>query len=599
MPNEPLFSIGIDLGTTNSVLAYVSLKDEEAQVQRLAIPQCVAPSTIEARTSLPSFAYLAPEAESESGEYDLPWLTQPRCIVGELARKKSADTPMRTVVAAKSWLCHHRVDRREPILPWNAPEELPKLSPVAASTQYLNHLVAAWEAAHPEAPIQDQQVVLTVPASFDASARELTREAAQQAGIPESMILLEEPQAALYAWLSDLGEKWRKRLTVDDIVLVCDIGGGTTDFTLIRVAEEDGNLELRRIAVGRHLLVGGDNMDLALSHFVAQQFQEKKVKLDPWQSVSLWHSCRFAKETLLGSEAPPSHPISVLGRGSRLIGGTVSLDLQQEDAVKMILDGFFPACSATAKPQRRRGSGFQEVGLPFEADPAITKHLASFLAIHGEEDAPIQPTHLLLNGGVFKSSSLRERLLAVLGNWSADGAEPENLTAAEDLDHAVARGAAYYGLAKEGKAIRIRGGTARAYYVGVETAGLAIPGAPRPLRAVCVVPHGMEEGTEVTVPSEEFGLIVGEPTQFRFFSSAIRKDDQPGQSLAQWGEEELEETDPLEATLTASPEWEDDYVPVRFETHLTELGQLELWCVSTISDERWKLEFSVREEDET
>ncbi len=591
------YVIGIDLGTTNSVLAYAALDAEEPEITLLPIPQLVAAGTVESQTTLPSFLYLANAHETESGAFDLPWASGRDFAVGVLARNQAAEIPERTVGAAKSWLCHSRVDRHAEILPWGASDEVPKISPVTASRRYLEHLVAAWEHQFPDAPISEQHVVLTVPASFDASARELTREAALAAGLPEEFVLLEEPQSAVYCWLLETGDRWRKLLTVNDNLLVCDIGGGTTDLSLITVEEEDGDLVLKRLAVGDHLLVGGDNMDLALAHHAAALFQEKKVTLDPWQSVSLWHSCRTAKEALMEPEGPESHAISVLGRGSRLIGGTVSVDVQKQSAQKLLMDGFFPFCDVADAPARQRASGFQEIGLPFESDAAVTRHLAAFLTAHGS-DSPARPTQVLFNGGVFKSDVFASRLMKVMGGWFGKGEAPNILEGPRDLDHAVARGAAFYGWSKQRGGLRIRGGTARSYYVGIETAGLAIPGAARPLRALCVVPIGMEEGTESDVPSSEIGLVVGEPARFRFFKSSIRKDDQPGSVLPAWSPEELEETAPMEATLPPDDAIDEPYVPVTFHSKITELGLLELWCVSTKSEARWKLEFSVREETE-
>jgi hypothetical protein len=591
------YVLGIDLGTTNSVAAFAPLEEDgHARIELLEIPQLVAAGSTEGRTSLASFLYLASPHETGGGAFDLPWSSGNDFAVGELARKQSAEVPQRTVGAAKSWLCHSRVDRHQPILPWNAPDDVPKVSPVAASRRYLEHIVAAWEHALPDAPLRQQHVVLTVPASFDAAARELTREAALAAGLPESLVLLEEPQAAVYAWLADVGDRWRKQLQLGDRLLVCDVGGGTTDLTLVGVAEEAGELILKRLAVGNHLLVGGDNMDLALAHHVAGRFAEKNVQLDPWQSVSLWHSCRTAKETLLSKGGPKKHPISVLGRGSRVIGGTVSIDVQREPVQELLLDGFFPVCKLNERPARRRMSGFQEIGLPFETDTAVTRHLAEFLTIHGGEAGPVHPSHLLFNGGVFKADALRQRLTDVLSSWSGDQ-PPKSLGGEGDLDFAVARGAAYYGWSKQHGGMRIRGGTARSYYVGIETSGLAVPGAPRPLRALCVVPFGMEEGTERDVPSGDIGLVVGEPAHFRFFNSPVRKQDQPGDVLDRWTPEELAETDALEATLSGDDDIEDEYVPVKFHSKVTELGMFELWCVGTQHDKRWKLEFSVREED--
>jgi hypothetical protein len=592
------YAIGIDLGTTNSVLAYTRLDQDDAQPQVLSVPQLVAPATVESRFQLPSFLYLGSEHEADTGNYDLPWQQGGQDAVGELARQQAAEMPTRTVAAAKSWLCHSRVDRHQPILPWGAPSEVPKVSPVDVSRRYLAHLVAAWHHEFPAAPIAEQRVVLTVPASFDASARELTREAALAAGLPADLILLEEPQAALYAWLADRGEQWRRHLGVGDTLLVCDVGGGTTDFTLIGVDEANGALELQRRAVGTHTLVGGDNMDVALAHFASTAFATKGLQLDAWQSVSLWHACRAAKEALLAREGPKTHPVTVLGRGRRLVGGTVSVDLQREAVQTLLLDGFFPGCKVDDRPERRRASGFRELGLPYESDVAVTRHLAYFLSLHGEDEEPAWVTHVLFNGGVFKATLFRDRLMDILVQWHGKQARPQVLDSTADLEFAVARGAAYYGFAKAGRGIRIRGGTARAYYVGIETAGLAIPGAPRPLKALCVVPFGMEEGTAVRVPSETIGLVVGDPCLFRFFSSAVRKDDQPGDILDRWSDEELSETDPLEATLPVEQAAEEDYVPVQFESRITELGMFELWCVSTMSDQRWKLEFSVREDAE-
>lgn len=591
------YAIGIDLGTTNSALAYAPLDAEQPRVELLPIAQLAAPGTIEERTLLPSFLYLGTDADAKAKNFDLPWERKREFAVGEIARRQAAEAPTRTVAAAKSWLAHSRVDRRQPILPWNAPADVPKVSPVEAATRYLRHIAAAWHAKFPEAPLAEQHVVLTAPASFDAAARELTREAALAAGLPENLVLLEEPQAAVYAWLADTGDRWRRQLKLGDVLLVCDVGGGTTDFTLVAVTEEDGELALRRMAVGNHILVGGDNMDLALAHFAAGEFGAKGVQLDPWQSVALWHSCRSAKETLLAAGGPQKHPISVLGRGSKLIKGTVSVEVDRDAAAQLLVEGFFPTCAADASPAHRRASGFKEIGLPFETDTAITRHLAAFLRSHGDGQTSARPTHVLFNGGVFKSVALRERLFEVVAGWFA-GQSPQGLAGNEDLDYAVARGAAYYGFAKHGKGIRIRGGTARSYYVGIETAGLAIPGAQRPLRALCVVPIGMEEGTETDVPSDEIGLAVGEPAHFRFFSSAVRKDDRPGALLGSWTEAELSETDPLVATLPPTATAEEGYVPVRFHSKITELGMFELWCQSAVSDDRWKLEFSVREDAE-
>jgi molecular chaperone DnaK (HSP70) len=589
------YTIGLDLGTTNNALAYAPLADANASIQLLEIPQMTTATSLERRPLLPSFIYLPSEAEQQAGTMQC---TGPG-VVGHFARSQSADVPTRTIAAAKSWLCHARVDRHQPILPWNAPAEVPKLSPVAASTLYLEHLARTWNERFPDAPFAAQQVTLTVPASFDASARDLTREAAIQAGFPKDFILLEEPQAALYAWLANRGDDWRSELKVGDLILVCDVGGGTTDFTLIAVDDRDGDLELARLAVGNHILVGGDNMDLALAFTAQELFKEQGHELDAWQSVSLWHACRAAKEALLTADGPDRYPVAILGRSSKVIGGSLKVELTKEQVQSTLVEGFLPVCALTDRPIKQPASGFKQLGLPYESDTAITRHMARFLSQHAAPDAEATaqcPTHLLFNGGVFKADTLKDRIRQLFADWFPGTQTPSALSGSEDLDFSVARGAAYYGRIKQEGGMRIRGGTARAYYIGIETTGLAVPGAPRPLQALCVAPHGMEEGTSIHVPGEEIGLVVGEPVHFRFFSSASRTQDAPGDLLTRWTEDELQETDPLEAELSAGETEEGGYVPVTIETHVTELGVLECWCVSAQSNERWKLEFSVRED---
>ena len=595
----PKYVIGIDLGTTNSVVAYASTDDSDTpSIELLQLPQLVAAGTVEAHESLPSFVYLATEAEANSQSLDLPWPSENKTAVGQFARTRSADAPNRSVVSAKSWLCHNKVDRRAPILPFDAPDDVGKISPVEATRQYLAHLAAAWNHKFPDTPIQQQQVVLTVPASFDPVARELTRESAVAAGLPADFVLLEEPQAALYAWLNQQGDDWRKKLSVGKTILVCDVGGGTTDLTLISVEEEAGNLELNRVAVGNHLLVGGDNMDLATAHVVAEKFAEKGTKLNPWQSVSLWHSCRKAKETLMSPSGPETHSISVLGRGSKLIGNTVTTEVNKSEIANMLLDGFFPVCSLNDRPQTQPASGFQEIGLPFESDPGITRHIADFIQrsnanTENDNEQPPTPDFVLFNGGVFKADSFQNRLLEVIGSWSQNS-PVQPLDGVHDLDCAVAKGACFYAWNKNNGGVRIRGGVGHSYYVGIETAGLAIPGAPRPLKALCVVPFGMEEGTQANIESNEIGLVVGQPVSFRFFRSNQRQTDQPGDLVTNW-QDQLEESNPLNTTLSAEG-LDESYAAVKFESNITELGMFELWCRSVNTDHRWKLEFNVREE---
>ncbi len=577
--------IGIDLGTTNCVLAAADTQATTPAIAVLPIPQVVAPKQVEARELLPSFLYLG--GADEVGSLDLPWASGRDVAVGVLARARGADVPGRLVASAKSWLCHASVDRTAAILPWGAEEGARRISPVAATAAYLSHLRAAWNAAHAGekgARLEAQDVYLTVPASFDAAARELTVQAAKEAGL-ESVTLLEEPQAACYAWIDASGDTWRNDLRAGDVVLVCDVGGGTTDFSLIAATEDAGTLALQRVAVGDHILLGGDNMDLALAYHLRTALASAGTQLDVWQTRALVHASRGAKETLLADAAPDTTSVAVLGRSKKVIGGALKTELARADAERILVDGFFPRVDADARPQRDRRAGLTEMGLPYAADPRLTAHLAEFLARHRDAGTP---TAVLFNGGVMNADALRTRLLGVLREWC--GPELRELRGI-NLDQAVARGAAYHGLARRGRGIRIRGGAARAYYIGVETAMPAVPGMPPPLKAVCLVPQGTEEGTELELPGQEFGLVVGEAAEFRMLGSSSREEDRLGTVLDFWGDE-VEELAPLVTTL----EWPDHdgtLVPVRLRVHLTEIGTLELWCVAR-DGRRWKLEFGVR-----
>jgi molecular chaperone DnaK (HSP70) len=609
MAEASRYIVGIDLGTTNSALCYIDTASgqDEPAVVHLAVPQLVRPGEVEERPLLPSFLYLPGANELPAGSLKLPWDARAEWAVGEFARNQGNQVPTRLVSSAKSWLCHPGIDRRAQVLPWKAPEDSRKISPLEASTAYLRHLCDAWNSLiakkTKEHRLEQQDIVLTVPASFDAIARELTVEAARAAGL-EHVTLLEEPQAAFYAWVNATHDDWRKQVEVGEVVLVCDVGGGTTDFTLIGVTEEAGNLVLTRLAVGDHILLGGDNMDLALAHAMSQTLG---TKLDAGQMLMLWHSCRMAKERLFSEAKLANAPVTVLGRGSRVIGGTIKGELARSEAERVLVDGFFPKCARDAEPQRQRAAGLQELGLPYASDPAVSKHLAQFLARNeevlaekqskkGKKKAP-HPTAVLFNGGVFKAEPLRSRLVDILNDWakSAGAGSVKDLRGA-DLDLAVARGAAFYGLARRGRGIRIRGGTARAYYVGIESSLPAVPGTRPPLKALCVAPFGMEEGSEADVPSEEFGLVVGEPAEFRFLGSSVRRADPVGTIIEEW-QGEIEELSPLTTTLD-SPGKEGRTVPVHLHTRVTEIGTLELWFLSRDSKQRWKLEFNVRERAE-
>jgi hypothetical protein len=607
------YIVGIDLGTTNSALARcdATAAEEESRIEVRSIPQLVNPNEVAERTLLPSFLYIPGEFDFPKGSLALPWEPEPKLVIGELARKRGAESPNRLVASAKSWLSYAAVNRTAPILPWQAPEEVPKLSPVEASSQFLQYLRTVWDSSEAggqrEFALAEQDVLLTVPASFDEEARELTRRAAEQAGY-HHVTLLEEPQAAFYAWLESQGDAWRRRIKVGDLVLVCDVGGGTTDLSLIVVSEENGELTLKRVAVGDHILLGGDNMDLALARILQQRLEASGNRIDTWSLHSLWHQCRIAKEKLFESPRTQNRPITLLGKGTKLIGGTIKTELAREDLNQVLIEGFFPKVASGELPARQRRVGLQELGLPYAADPAITKHLARFLSeqvSNSPEAAGIRrgrsglacPTHILFNGGVMKAAVLRDRVVEVLNSWlrqeGFDALGAEQILEAPDLEHAVARGAAYYGKVRGGRGVRIRSGASRTYYIGIESAMPAVPGMEAPLKALCVVPFGMEEGAEAKIPNREFGLVVGEPAEFRFLSSSVRKQDQVGSLLEDWGTD-IEELSPLEVTLKLDGQ-QGTVVPVRLETRVTELGTLEVWCVSRNDTQRWKLELNIRE----
>jgi len=599
------YVVGIDLGTTNTALAYSDSSaipsDQPGPITSLAIPQIVAVNDASERPLLPSFLYLPSAKEFPAGAFELPWKSPPDRVTGVFAREHGAKVPGRLVNSAKSWLSHSGVDRRAPILPWTASEDVSRLSPVTASSAYLEHLRDAWNtrvAGKTAADrLENQEVFLTVPASFDPVARELTMEAAGKAGL-KTVTLLEEPQAAFYAWLAFQGEKWRKKVKVGDVILVCDVGGGTTDFTLIAVTEEGGDLVLSRLAVGEHILLGGDNMDLALAYGVAANLPQGMEGLDAAQRVALGHACRTAKETLFTDMKKNAATVTLLGRGSKVVGGSVKTELTRDLLKNVLIDGFLPVCKPDDLPLRGRRVGLTEIGLPYAADPAITRHMARFLGQQAGSlhtgGTTVLPSAVLFNGGVFKAAELRRRILEVLSDWAG---KPVPELESSDLDLAVAHGAAYYGQVRRGKGVRIRGGVGRSYYVGLETAAPAVPGVAQPIKALCVVPMGMEEGTENGVPGPEIGLIVGEPAQFRFLGSTIRRDDSAGTTLERWSTEELQELTPLETALEADDGASGEPVPVRLHARVTEVGTLELSCQSTRDPRRWKLEFNVRESD--
>ena len=610
--SDPKYAIGIDLGTTHSALSYVDLaaSDGEKTAQTvLGIPQLTAPGTVEDLPLLPSFLYLPHPDEMAAGELALPWqASSDGPVAGEMARSRGATTPIRLVSSAKSWLCHPGVDRRAAILPNDAPEEISRVSPLEASTRYLAHLRQAWDAAHPDAPFAEQAVTVTIPASFDPAARELTADAARAAGY-EGLTLLEEPQAALYSWIQGSEGKWRKSVKPGDIILVVDVGGGTSDFSLIAILERDGVMEPHRVAVGDHILLGGDNMDLALAHMVARKLAANGTQLDAWQLRALTYGCRAGKEALLADASVQNWPIVVPSRGSKLIGGSIRTELTRDEVVNFIVEGFFPKAEASSRPAVRTRAGLTQLGLPYAQDAAVTKHLAAFLgrqlgateALEGYagrqplEATFLHPTAVLFNGGVFKSGLLAQRVMDTINDWLyLEGSEPARMLDGADLDLAVARGAAYYSYVRRGAGVRIRGGTARSYYVAVESSMPAIPGMEPPIQALCVAPFGMEEGGEIELPGQQFGLVVGEPVNFRFFESSTRRQDAIGELLDFWGPDELTELNEIQMTLSPEGRQAGEVVQVKLHALATEAGTLELLAVADDNGQRWKVEFDVR-----
>ena len=597
------FIVGIDLGTTNCAVAYVergiaqteksSKGDASISVANFPVPQLVAPGEVAELGTLPSFLLLPESSDVGQAGLALPWKKDNDFAVGRFAQARGAEIPLRVVSSAKSWLSHAGVDHHDAILPWRDDDGAgesdknarKQVSPVEASHRFLAHIRDAWNIAMPE-PLEAQDIFLTVPASFDAQARELTAEAAALAGF-SNLILLEEPQAAFYSWLANTGDSWRQELNPGDVVLVCDIGGGTSDFSLIEARDDGtGNLSLERIAVGQHILLGGDNIDLALAYCVEAKLAANGKKLGASQKRALVFSARRAKEELLSNPDTPSIPITVLGGGSKLIGGTLRSEITQSDITSIALDGFFPITKSGEGPARAKHSGLRQIGLPYASDPAISKHLAAFLSQH--ETAP---NVVLFNGGVTKGDVLRDRLTGLLGNWFE---KDVRVLSGTNADLAVARGAAYYGLVREGRGIRIRGGTARAYYVGIESAAPAVPGFTPPMKALCVASFGMEEGETKQIPGPELGLWVGEPTSFRFFSSSVRKDDVVG-AVIEVDESTIFELAPIETNLRADDSnAAGQMVPVTLSATVTEVGTLEIWGTSKKDSQKWRLEYSVR-----
>ncbi len=609
-------AIGIDLGTSNSAIAIT--EGEDAPVRVVETTQILGPNRLGERETLASALYVPHPEEFPAGAFSLPWheasgdLTV-SSVAGHFAREHGALVPDRLITSAKSWLSNPHIDPHEAMLPWQSLSVEPRISPLTCSRRYLEELREGMLhalAQHDQAlEVEHSQVVLTVPASFDEVARNLTLEAAQQAGWG-SPLMLEEPQAAFYAWTEAVGSGWREQVGPGDVILVCDLGGGTADFSLIAIAQQEGQLRLERISVGEHILLGGDNMDLALAYTLRDQMEQAGTTIDEGQFLSLIHNASQAKASLFEDETLAEVPIALPSRGSSLFAKTVSTKLDRELLQGVILDGFFPITAIDEQPEEGDATGLSEFGLPYATDPAVSRHLARFLArslinvqgnaelaaLVGERAASGQallPSAVLFNGGVFKAAPVRTRVLELLNHWSPNA----QVRALEGFqpDLAVAKGAACYGrMRANGKGLRIKAGTARSYYIGLQSSRPAVPGFKPTIKALCVVPQGMEEGSEEVIEGQTFGLVVGKPARFRFFSSEVRSGDRPGEILGN-AENTLEETSALEIALPPMQEFpQGATVPVRIESVVNELGVLELWMHHTNSERRWKVEYQVR-----
>lgn len=611
------FAVGIDLGTTHTAVAYAAPGSDD--IQLFDIEQLVAPGEVKATSLLPSLRFHAAAGELDEADLQLPWTRlnaaeHEPVVIGRLARTLGAQVPGRLVASAKSWLSHGAVDRMEPILPWGASPDVPKVSPVDASASYLAYVRNAWNWRFPHHPLEQQDIVLTVPASFDEAARALTVKAAQQAGLPH-LRLLEEPQAAFYDWLFRHRASLAAELAQTRLILVCDVGGGTTDLSLIKVAMHGNEVQMTRIGVGKHLMLGGDNMDLVLAHIVETRMaggQQDRTRLSAARLSQLIERCRAAKEQLLGSSAPDKTVVTLLGSGASLVGGARSVELMREEIEQTIVDGFFPIVGPNEKAQQRR-SGIVEFGLPYASDAAITRHLASFLAQHSGAarealgiGAPSQeglaiPDTLLLNGGVFRAPILAKRLEHTLGAWRG---QPLRLLDNADPDVAVARGAVAYSLGRQGLAPKIGGGSARSYFLlldhrqgkghGADESQFSPPHA----QGVCVLPRGNEQGIETTLHNRVFALRLGQPVRFHLVSSTADKGTAPVQpgDLIDLDEADIVRLPPIATVLGPANTTGKQEVPVQLAASITEVGTLEMHCVSTTDpSQRWLLEFQLRE----
>jgi len=604
MNRSSRYLVGIDLGTTNSVVAYIDTSDTpieaSPEIRVFDVAQAVAPGEVRAAPALPSFLYFPTESEIESGAFDLPWEGRLSAIVGVAARDHGMLVPGRLVSSAKSWLCQDAVDRTAEILPRDAESPEPMISPIEASARYLMHLRSAWnhamcvgEGSTPEQLFESQHIVLTVPASFDEEARELTVEAARRAGL-EHLTLLEEPLAAFYAWVATHRQTIATHVQDDDLVLICDIGGGTSDFSLVRAHVSGSDVQFERTAIGDHLLLGGENLDLALARRVEQRLN---TKLSLRQRHALGIACRAAKEGLLGDANVDRLPISILGSGRAVVGQMLQSELTRDEVLELLMSGFLPLTAPEEMPRRSRSSGLREVGLPYASDPAITKHLAAFLrqagaAMNGPSGAAsgkalgssmVRPDAILFNGGFCIPAAARERIVEAIASWfgGKESAWRPRVLRSDAMGSAVAVGAAYYGRVRRGEGLRVKAGSARTYYIGTRTEGAA----------VCVLPAGTDEGTTLQL-NREFSVLANRPVSFNLFSSTMRHD--PHGALAELDPAQVHRHLPLVTLLRYGRKLQQMDLAVRLSVSFTEVGTLELWCQSVSSPHRWRLQFELR-----
>ncbi|MDB6054802.1 MAG: heat shock protein 70 family protein [Verrucomicrobiales bacterium] len=579
MSEDKRWIVGIDLGTSNCAVAYAS--SQSRSISDFLLPQIAGPGQVKDFLLLPSFLYFPVPGEFPPGSCSVPWENGEERIVGRFARERSSKVSGRSIFSAKSWLSHAVVDRQARILPWGGAPDCPKLSPVEATAAYLRYISGAWNSVFPDHRFEDQEIVITIPASFDESARELTVAAAKKAGYPV-FHLIEEPQAAVYHFIHQNKARFETLLGGVRTLLVADVGGGTSDFTLLNINKHGDNFTMERTAVGDHLILGGDNMDAALAHFV--ESKDGKSSLNTRQLQQLLQACREAKENFFKEDECDEVKINVVGEGSKLLGNVKRFVLQRKELLSLLLDGFFPECRVEDPEQKPNRPAFQELGLPFASDPAITRNLLAFLKKHSPAGSLLKPDAILLNGGVFNAEIFQERLQKVVSHWFGSGLIP--LLPNESFDLAVARGAVYSVLAARGEGQKISGGSPRSFYIGIAQQG----GLPN--KALCIIPKGLEEETTVSVKDNRFRLTLRKPVQFELYQSTGEEKTKAGEIIPL--KPDLELLPPLH-TLLESNQAHHTHAEIHIEARLTELGTLEVWCVDGEANQRWLLEFRLRD----